>query len=89
MGTQFNRMTDGFQAQWDSYPKLQSPPALNFGYPRGLDGAPAFANPLRLSSGAQCPIDTGLAELGAPDDLGDRCTICSQGFHLINHWERQ
>jgi hypothetical protein len=28
------KMTDGFQAQWDSYSKLQSPPPLNLMPPR-------------------------------------------------------
>jgi hypothetical protein len=34
MGTQFNRITDGFQAQWDSYAQLQSPPAPQIDAPR-------------------------------------------------------
>src|SRR6476660_6148339 len=36
MGTQFKRMTDSFEAERDSYPKLQSTPGLNFGYPRRI-----------------------------------------------------
>jgi hypothetical protein len=56
----------------------------------------AFAAPwsnelTRCSLGytSKCPIDTGLAELGAPHDFRDRRTICPQGFHLLNHGERQ
>jgi hypothetical protein len=32
------KMTDGFQAQWDSYSKLQSPPAFILATPGGQEG---------------------------------------------------
>ena len=65
-------------------------PRPQFWLPPGAWMGPlAFANPLRLGSGAKCPIDTGLAELGTPDDLRDCCTVFPQGFHLINHWKRK
>ena len=40
MGTQFKRMTDSFEAQWDSYAELQSLPAFKFAYPRGSQMGP-------------------------------------------------
>jgi hypothetical protein len=48
----------GDQAQRNSYPKLQSPPGLNFGYPGGSQAGPFLC---LLAEGFASPASTSLS----------------------------
>ena len=70
--------------------KVEATPPPILATPGGLRWDPCTSlTRCGLGCTPKCPVDTGLAELGTPHDFRDCRTVFPQGFHFLNHWERQ